>query len=339
MRENFVMRDHERLHRLSLVLGHGGYLLGLCEYGVTEVVLLRLFAMGGCGAVVGYQLLQPRVQWVTAVWCFIYVGVNVYQLNELRLPPEPELSWEEAKLQEVHGKDISTTHFHTLMALGEWQWLVDGAVLMAEGDDIAEARLTFLTEGTCDVTKGDQLVGKIGPGSTLGEMCLVTAEAQTTATVKAVGSVRCFTIPMPVVQARMAEMPELKAPLERLFSKTIAKKAITMSDRAKVLNYRAVLEVACTLDMVDGISDGVEKFRQKNGLSIEVHEQLMQELPQCVHMPFHARAPRLEEEFAPEAVPAEAVAAPAEQETPSLAMEVPSLTIEAPVAESLAVSE
>lgn len=280
------MKRQRLMSRIGLVLGHGGYILGLLEYGVTDIIWLRIFAIGGCGMVVGYQLLQPRVQWISATWCFIYVAVNVFQLATSMGSPAAPLSWEEARLHGCFSRHVTVGQFSKLLALGEWLWLVDGAILAEEGQTSRGSCLFFITEGSCDVSVGGRTVAQIGPGSVVGEASLLFAERAVSATVTSLDSVRCFAVPVAKVQELLEAEPELRVPLERIFMDTLAAKVVAMNEQVRARSYQAVLEVACTLDGRDGMAAGVAEYRSRHAVPDELHARLMEELPQCAHKPF-----------------------------------------------------
>lgn len=259
----------------------------LFEYGVTDIIWLRLFAIGGCGFIVAYQLLQPRVQWLSAGWCAVYVAVNVYQLVSLSATASPSLSWEEERWRSRFAHHVTVEQFHSLMALGEWLWLVDGALLAEEGADRpSEGHLALIAEGVCEVSVAGEVVAELGPGSAVGEIGMVTDVPASCATVTAVGSVRCFSVPVGAVQELLESQPELRRPLERTFACMLAGKVVAMNERLQRRNYRAVLEVACVLDEQPGIIEGVEQYRRQHGVSDELHRTLLEEVPQCIHRPF-----------------------------------------------------
>jgi len=293
-RQNMVMKRQHLMSRISLVLGHGGYVLGLLEYGVTDIVWLRLFAIGGCGMVVGYQLLQPRVQWISATWCFVYVAVNVYQLFRFIGSSPPALSWEEARLHGLFSHRITASQFSSLMALGEWLWLVDGALLAEQGRGRgAPSEVFFVAEGTCEASVGGRRLAWLGPGSLVGEAAVLRDgdTRRQEMTVTAQGSVRCFAVPAAQLQALLDTAPELRAPLERIFSDALAAKFAAMIRQIEAHKYQAALEVACTLDDRAGIASGISKIRGQYGISLEDHVRLMEELPQCAHKPFRGAPP------------------------------------------------
>lgn len=131
--------------------GHAGYIIGLLErgtqrwplalgprqllrrYGVTDIWWLRIWAVCGCSMVVLFQVLQPRCQWLSAGWCFVYVVVNLFQLHWvslnvpvrasflpfLRSAKEPRLSQEEELGPRKASLAISRTEAALRTAQGE----------------------------------------------------------------------------------------------------------------------------------------------------------------------------------------------------------------------------
>lgn len=291
MRQRWVLANHATLHRVGLIVGHGGYILGLLEYGVTDIVWLRLFAIGCCGMVLGYQLLQPRVQWITAGWMVVYVSINVYQLAILEggAPARP-LSWEEERLYAFFSQHMDPREFVELVSLGEWYWLVDGACLAEEGSDSADGGLVVVSMGSCDVSVHGRKVAELVPGCVMGEVALLAEGGVSSATVRARGSVRCIVVPAARVQALLTEKPEMKAPLERVLADSLASKLVGMNQRARARNYRAVLEVACQLEESEALAAKLAKYRGWHEVSDELHLRLVDELPQCVHRPFQLQA-------------------------------------------------
>jgi len=174
MRQKFVLKHHEHLGKVASAVGHGGYVLCLLEYGVTDIIWLRLFAIGGCGMVMGFQLLQPRVQWVTFFWCGVYVAVNVFQLWQVKGASAAPLSWEEARLHAVFSQELDSGQFSSLMSLGEWLWLVDGAQLVQEGGSGLDSCVFLIASGSCEATVSGDRMADFGPGSIVGELGILS---------------------------------------------------------------------------------------------------------------------------------------------------------------------
>merc|ERR1711924_132933 len=75
-------------------------------------------------------------------------------------------------------------------------------------------------------------------------------------------------------------------PLKSLFADALVSKVVAMHQRASLRNYRAVLEVACMVDNLEGVANEVAGYRVRHGVSTDVHERLLEEVPQCRHRPF-----------------------------------------------------
>merc|ERR1712023_373248 len=78
----------------------------------------------------------------------------------------------------------------------------------------------------------------------------------------------------------------MKAPLRSLFTYSLISKVVAMHDRVAERNYRAVLEVACMVDNLKGVAAEVANYRALHGVSDEMHQRLLEEVPQCRHRPF-----------------------------------------------------
>jgi len=282
------MKRHRLMSRISLVLGHGGYVLGLLEYGVTDIVWLRIFAIGGCGMVVGYQLLQPRVQWMTASWCFVYVAVNIHQLVAFMGSSPAPLSWEESALHKRFSSHLTVAQFSVLMTLGEWLWLVDGALLAGTEHHGCDECLFFIADGVCDVFAGGRQVAQLGPGSVVGEVAVLCDDAcpSRVTTVTALGSVRCFAAPVTKVQELLDARPDMRAPLERLFVDALSSKVLALRRQIQLHKHRATLSTACDVAGHSAHPAGVAAVRGWYGMSENVHVRLMEEVSQCGHKPF-----------------------------------------------------
>jgi len=281
------MRHHEQASRIGTYLGNAGYFIGLLEYSVTDIVLLRIFAIVGCGMVVAFQCLQPKVQWLSAGWCAIYVAVNIVQLWFLWGTPTPSLTWEQERLHSHFADVMNVVEFHALMELGEFVWMPDGSLLAEEGEAEpniqGETQLFFVAEGRCHILVNNKIVADIGPGQVVGEIGLLTDNVSAgKSTIVASGSVRCFSVPVSQVSELMESRPDLKNPLEKLLAGSLAAKMKSMNERVQSGIYRAVLEVACSVPVSEAILAGVQEFRTKHGISDRLHAGILAEIPQCM---------------------------------------------------------
>lgn len=265
LRHGFVMGRQKFMRNFSLALGHSGYLVGLLEYGVTDIVLLRLFAMTGASFIVFSQLALPKVQWVTAFWNFAYSSVNLFQLALLREGPEPELTWEETLLHRQYQRHIDVRIFHALVGQGEWLWLVDGTKLLEPGADAGGQLLYFTIAGECKLSVGEHVLAVLGPGSVVGEMGVLAEPADVTSAdfcVTACGTVRCFAIPVQRVQQLMELQPPLRGAMDGILADALADKLFRLNQGIKERNYRAVLEVFCGMDGHTSTAPLLQAYRE-----------------------------------------------------------------------------
>lgn len=304
-RQRMVIKHLAICRNVGLVLGNTGYVIGILEYAVTDVVWLRIWAMVCAMMIVGYQLLMPKIQMLTVFWCSFYTVVNLGQLYLLFVKEGlPPLGWEEKDLHTLFSKHITYAEFQELTALGEWMWLVDGAKLTEQGHGGEDRHLYFLMLGDCEVSVDGRQVAELGPGDVVGEVGALLDESEekvsasapiespakapsgSSATVTARGSVRCFAVPVREVHRLLSEKPDMQAPVKSLFSDALVSKVVAMRERASTQNYRAVLEVACMVDTLEGVADRVTGYRARHGVSDDVHRRLLEEVPQCRHRPF-----------------------------------------------------
>jgi len=280
------------------IIGNGGYLVGLLEYGVTDMWWLRIFAMCGCSGIVGWQLLQPRVQATTASWNILYFVINAVMLSRIKTDIVPEPSLEEAGLYEslacdFHG-GLTKRQFRDLMDTGEFIWLVDGFQLSEgatrqEGD--SDRCLFLITHGVCEVLRDGMIVAQLGPGCAVGEVGVLADTMMSGATVRASGSVRCFAAPAKRVQELLDADPAMENALDSVFTQSLTSKLASMNGTAKIRNYRAILEVACIVSSEPGVAASVRMYRAHHDVSEHSHDLLLEELPQCSHRPFRGRGP------------------------------------------------
>eukprot|EP00434_Breviolum_minutum_P036266 symbB.v1.2.032130.t1/scaffold3813.1/size49824/2 len=284
-RLRFVQRHNAVLSPISTSLGHLGYIIGLFEYGVTDIWWLRICAVCGCSMVVLFQVLQPRCQFLSAGWCFVYVVVNLFQLHWVSLSvPEPRLSEEEEKLFKLLGDTLSVREFADLIGFGEWQTLKAGERLSQEGQVVEadKAMLYFIAEGQCEVFSGGRLVAKLSPGSFVGEVSYLLHEGlhSPSATVMAAEEVRCLAIPLHEIRVLLRRRPDLQKPLLQLLTRDLLMKESGVSKEAlDQRRYKAVLEVACPMANQPGIADGVATYRRRNGISSDEHKRLIATVP------------------------------------------------------------
>mmetsp|Transcript_6006 Transcript_6006/g.13932 ORF Transcript_6006/g.13932 Transcript_6006/m.13932 type:complete len:414 (-) Transcript_6006:24-1265(-) len=298
--------------RVALIFGHLGYITGLGEYAMTDMLALRFFAMSGCLMIVGYQCAQPKILKLSAGWNSLYAAINLYHIYLLKKPYEP-LSEEAQLLHEALGgaEKVPLGHFHQLLRVGHWRYVEAGTVLTEDDeaveDEVPEANtmgsqvrrllgrepkpggpeVLLIASGQCDVFVHNMVVARLGPGSVLGEVGAVASRAgevgaqreippRNTTVIASEGGMRFFCVAL----NRLEYEPELRDALQGIFAAALAEKVVAMSSETKIVQYAAVLEMACHPGIPEhSIQVALAEFRRKHLITDEEHDRVVQSLP------------------------------------------------------------
>jgi len=287
-RTRAVLPREEVKRRLALVCGHLGYVTGIFEYIMTDMFYLRIFSICGCGLIVGYQAAQPRILWVPTLWNAAFTFINIYQLRVLtrRLPA---MSDEEQLLYAALGGEerLEQQIFQEVLEVGTWKFLDAEEKLAEEGLAAVDAEVCLLASGSCEVQLGSLLLGRLGPGSIIGEVWELAPDADCNAPKPASATVmagnkgaRCFCIPLKQLQNN----PKLHEALHGIFATALADKILNMNQDRRLLQYKAVLEVACSAgpDPPPAVLAAVAGYRRQHGVTDEEHFRATQAVPRCV---------------------------------------------------------
>jgi len=280
---------------MSTSIGHAGYIMGMLEYGVTDIWWLRVWAISGCGMVVLFQLLQPQCQWLSAGWCFVYVMVNIFQMMGEGEQPDPPLTEDEEKLYDLLQSRISVREFADLAYYGDWTVFYAGDLLAApQGTvDNKEKCLYLIAEGSCEVSAAGRRITLLKPGSVVGEVVHLLDALKPTGKqlsdscdvptqVSAHEKVRCLALPVAEVQTLWRRRPDLHKPIIKLLSSSLlAKEGCVLGEALEDRRYKAVLEVACPMVNQPGVAEGVAAYRRRNSISSDAHKRLLADVPQC----------------------------------------------------------
>jgi len=274
-RTRAVLPREEVRRRIALVAGHLGYITGLFEYVMTDMVLLRFFALSGCVLIVGYQASQPKIQWLSAGWNSVFSLVNIYHIV-LLLRPLPPFSEEEASLLAALGERLTKRQFHSLRKAGEWRSFEAGECLVKEGTPGEEVFL--LSAGSCDVLQGGLPVGCLVGGAVVGELGLLTSapggpEAEASATVVAREDVRCLCLP----RARLQQEPELGQAIQGVLAAALAAKVASLPGQWRTQRCAALLELAAAAgpgDAAAAVLAEADRLCERSSLSAEERQRM-----------------------------------------------------------------
>eukprot|EP00930_Biecheleria_cincta_P049301 TRINITY_DN34527_c0_g1_i1.p1 TRINITY_DN34527_c0_g1~~TRINITY_DN34527_c0_g1_i1.p1 ORF type:complete len:431 (-),score=100.07 TRINITY_DN34527_c0_g1_i1:56-1348(-) len=284
----------EVLRRFGVLFGNTGYLIGLFEYIMTDMLSLRCFALGGCSLIVAFQAVQPKIQWISAGWNSVYALVNVYHIRLLLLEKSRDLTADEAKLLKALGSSSSPEQVLALVEAGEWRRFPPGATLQEEGKVREPLQICLVAFGRCDIKLHGFNFGHLGPGVAVGgelsalrllqeeagseanstpsattqpttavQQPAPSAPAPTPAKVTVVAGkdeeVLCLCIPYAdLPQLALAEREKQREDpssqssvldaLQRGLANSLAMQVAAVDYGAKLLEYAAVLEVACSAE-------------------------------------------------------------------------------------------
>jgi len=290
-RTRAVLPRAEVRRRVALVAGHLGYITGLFEYVMTDMLWLRAFALSGCVLIVGYQMAQPKIQKLSAGWNTIFSLVNIYHIALLlrKLPP---LSEEEASLLDALAERLTRSQFHALLQAGEWRSFGSGERLAAEGSGGAEQEVFLISSGECDVVQGDVPVGRLTAGGVVGEVGLLAEapgdqcpDVEASASVVARGGVRCLCLP----RARLQKEPELQEALQGVFAAALAAKVDALPRQWTLQRYAALLQLAAAVGPGEAGGEAVlaeaEAFGEQSGLSDEERRGVAEAVQRALRQP------------------------------------------------------
>ncbi|CAK9100594.1 unnamed protein product [Durusdinium trenchii] len=160
--------SEESKRRLGLLCGHAGYVTGLFEYVMTDMLKLRLFALTGCALIVSFQAVQPRKQWVSVGWNSVYCAVNLFHIGLLLSERPRSLEEDERQLQKVLGDHVLHTQILSLSEAGQWQHFLPGTALIEEGHREDDAQVCIIVRGCCGLRIRGFKVGHLTPGAAVG---------------------------------------------------------------------------------------------------------------------------------------------------------------------------
>jgi hypothetical protein len=169
------------------LVGHAGYILLILSMLMTRMTWLRIVAVGAGilqALYYGVWLNDP----VGTFWETLFVLTNIGQLTLIyyrnsmaRFTPD------ERAFYEIAVPTLEPADARRLIRAGRWVDAPPGAELAREGELVPD--LAFIVAGDIDIKVGGQTVGRVGPGSFVGEIS-VSSGGPATATAVAKSPVR-----------------------------------------------------------------------------------------------------------------------------------------------------
>lgn len=200
-------------------LVHFGYTLMLMALLARDILWLRAILVVAQGTLAAYAFHRGVLP--IAWWNVVFVAINsVWVVRILRERAAVRLP---AELAELHAKYFSALlpqEFMRLWVSGESKLLTDAA-LMKEG--ARPDALYFVLRGEVLVAHGARAVTRLGPGSFVGEMSLLTGEA-CTADARTQGEAQLMCWPAARLQAVRERNPGFWAKIQSVLGHDIVEK-------------------------------------------------------------------------------------------------------------------
>eukprot|EP00927_Polykrikos_kofoidii_P079327 TRINITY_DN76109_c0_g1_i1.p1 TRINITY_DN76109_c0_g1~~TRINITY_DN76109_c0_g1_i1.p1 ORF type:complete len:334 (-),score=44.18 TRINITY_DN76109_c0_g1_i1:498-1499(-) len=276
-----VLPRQEMKRRAGILLGHLGYITGMAEYVMTDMVMLRSFAVCGCSMIAGFQLVQPKVQWISVIWNTTYASINLSQIYLLTRSPPPLTDEEEALLHVIGGL-MSHTELKTISSIGSWRFFEDGMRLADASQPDADREIFIIASGSCCVCVGGVEVGHLRPGSVIGVDAMSSPASPTppvgttlVGTVISRGDVKCLAIPVESFNECLNNDDALRGAVNGLLANSLAANMAARLDACKAQEYEAILEVTCGSVATSSVSSALSGFRSDRGISEEEHARIL----------------------------------------------------------------
>jgi CRP-like cAMP-binding protein len=164
-------------------VGHAGYILLVLSMLMTQMLWLRIIAIGAGilqAIYYGVFLHDP----VGTFWETIFTLTNVAQLAIIAYRNRTaRFTADERAFYDTAVPTLEAADARKLLAAGRWVTAEPGTVLTREGEEAPV--LAFLVSGEVDVAINGKKVGDCGPGSFVGEISVSSKmPASATATVR-----------------------------------------------------------------------------------------------------------------------------------------------------------
>ena len=154
------------------LVGHAGYVLLILSMLMTQMLWLRIIAIGAGilqALYYGIWLSDP----VGTFWESIFVLTNVGQIAYIAYRNRmARFTPDERAFYEIAIPTLEPADAHKLLRAGRWLTAEPGTTLTREGEIAAD--LVFVVSGDVDIEVAGRNVGHCGPGSFVGEISVST---------------------------------------------------------------------------------------------------------------------------------------------------------------------
>jgi CRP-like cAMP-binding protein len=151
-------------------------LLMLCAYSVSDILWLRLFAVGSSLIAMPYFALQPTPQRAPLAWSVVFVAINLFQAWRVYQERRPvKLTAEEEEVRKLAFPDLPPRRVLEVLSLASWGTAAPGDRLLEAGK-LPDA-VSLMVSGRVQVTNEGHVLGEFKPGDVVGSALLLTGAA------------------------------------------------------------------------------------------------------------------------------------------------------------------
>jgi hypothetical protein len=203
-------------------LVHFSNVLMLASYSVRDILWLRWFAVAAALTNIPYFLLQSTVLWPPVGWALVFTAINLFQITRIYLERRPVvLSADEQRLYDLAFRALRLRDFVSLTLAGEWRDAAAGEKILVEGEPVS--RISIPIGGQVDVRRQGKTLATLAPGHLVGTGLALTGDPSPVEAVFSEGA-RYMTWPLQNLRVLLDRRPELRATLQGLVSRDLARK-------------------------------------------------------------------------------------------------------------------
>jgi len=207
------------------VLGHASFVLVATSFLLRDILLLRIFAMIGGLAGIGFAYGGlPTPNWIVIVWQIVFITINgTWSILLVRERSGIRFSDEERELYGTVFRAFAPFEFMKLMRIARWVRAEPGQHLAQAGEVLSDLMLVY--NGAVEVVLGDGKRIQLRDGAFVGEFSFVRGGAAS-ATVEAVEPTRYVAWPKEALRELLRRNPSMRSQLHSVISEDLTAKLL-----------------------------------------------------------------------------------------------------------------
>lgn len=204
------------------ILGHSTNLLYLFAFALRDILWMRFAMIIAAIVDIGYCFLGTNNPWTGTPWALMAIAVNGYHFIKLLYDRGTiDFNPDEREIHHHVFSLLNRVQFKHLIAIAHWHTFSDRAEIIKQG--VESKDLWLIVEGTASVEVNATPVVSLDKYHFVGEMSFLTGEP-TTASVSAIGTVRCLVWRGEELRRLMKRETDLDVALNAVFNKVLIKK-------------------------------------------------------------------------------------------------------------------